>query len=130
LEQAIKTLSEGVVHASAVGVGTPAGTLLLDRDSLGVRVAHHDWAGRDVTTRLVEQNLQDIARRTGGRYVRWSGEASVQPIIDQLGQVRRRAMAGDIAAPRADRFQWLLAAALAALVASSLVVRGRRGSWP
>jgi Ca-activated chloride channel homolog len=129
LEQAIKTLSEGVVHTSAVGVGTPAGALLFDRDPRGVSVAHRDWAGREVTTHLVEQNLQDVARRTGGRYVRWSGDASVQPIIDYLGQVQRRAISGDIAAPRADRFQWLLAVALAALVASSLVVRGRRGSW-
>lgn len=130
LEQAIKILADGGVHTSAVGVGTAVGTTLFDRDALGVAVAHRDWTGAPVTTRLVEANLRDVARRTGGRYVRWSGDASVQPIVDGLAAVPRRAVSDLAMTPAAERFQWLLAAAFAALLGASLLARGQRGARP
>jgi Ca-activated chloride channel homolog len=127
LEDAIRALAAAHVPTFAVGVGTAAGTLLMDRDAQGALTPHLDWAGREVTTRLAEQNLADIATRTGGRYVRWRDDASVQPIIAELARGRRRAVSGQTQAALADRFQWPLVLAFATLLAEGLLLRGRLG---
>jgi Ca-activated chloride channel family protein len=109
LEGAITALRDARVRTEAVGVGTTDGTLLMDRDSAGTLVPHRDPDGDVVTTRLVELNLQDIARRTGGAYARWDGAASVAPIVADLGRLQPRAVAGQAREAAADRFQWPLA---------------------
>jgi Ca-activated chloride channel family protein len=109
LEGAIRALHDAQVRTDAVGVGTTDGTMLMDRDSAGALVPHRDPDGGVVTTRLVELNLQDIARRTGGVYARWGGEASVAPIVADLARLRPRAVSGQARDAAADRFQWPLA---------------------
>lgn len=124
LEGAIKVLNAARVRTSAVGVGTIQGTTLLDRDSTGAATPHLDWAGRTVTTRLMEDNLQDIARRTGGEYVRWDGDASVRPVVAALGQLQARAVSGQAHEAAADRYQWPLGIALLLLLIEPVA-----GAW-
>ncbi|HTA74709.1 MAG TPA: VWA domain-containing protein [Gemmatimonadaceae bacterium] len=100
LEGAIRTLQSAHVRTYAVGVGTTEG------------------AGIDsgATTRLMEDNLRDIARRTGGVYARWSGPSSVTPVVTGLAQMPPRPIAGSARVAGIDRFQWPLALAFALLL--------------
>jgi Ca-activated chloride channel homolog len=123
---AIAELKAARIHTFAVGVGTPDGTTIPERNAQDAPTVHHDWAGRVVVTHLVENNLRDIARETGGTYVRWAGDASVAPIVAALSQLRRRAIASREQPPRAERFQWPLALAFVALAAESVVSQRRR----
>jgi Ca-activated chloride channel family protein len=125
LEQAINLLISAHARTFAVGIGTPAGAVVTDRDARGTATPHLDWAGREVTSKLDEQNLRDIARRTGGDYAWWDGDASVEPIISELAQLQRRAVASTTHGPPADRFQWPLALACVLLVAYPLAARPR-----
>jgi Ca-activated chloride channel homolog len=124
LEGAIKALNAAHVRTSAVGIGTVGGTTILDRDSVSGGVApHHDWAGNVVTTRLMEDNLEDIARRTGGVYARWDGDAaSVRPVVAALGALEARAVSGQAHEAAADRYQWVLVVAIVLLLLEPLVV--------
>jgi Ca-activated chloride channel family protein len=100
LEGAIRTLQSAHVRTYTVGVGTTEG------------------AGIDSgsTTRLMEDNLHDIARRTGGVYARWSGPSSVTPVVTGLAQMPARPIAGSARVAGIDRFQWPLALAFALLL--------------
>jgi Ca-activated chloride channel family protein len=126
LEGAIRALSEAHVRTDAVGVGTPGGVVLMDRDSTGALVPHRDPDGGPVTTHLVELNLQDIARRTGGAYARWDGDQSVAPIVADLSRLRPRIVAGQAREAGADRFQWPLAVGVVLLLIEPWV-SDRRG---
>jgi Ca-activated chloride channel family protein len=95
LEGAIRTLESAHIRTSAVGVGTAEGATI----------------GGGVTTRLMEDNLRDIARRTGGVYARWSGRSSVAPVIAGLATMPSRRIAGTARLAGIDRYQWPLAAA-------------------
>jgi len=128
LEQAIDLLIRAHVRTFAVGVGTPAGALVMERAARGTMTPHLDWTGREVTTRLVEPNLQDIARRTGGTYARWDGDASIEPIIVALGRLQRRAVSSGAHGPPADRYRWPLALACALFLAYPFAARPRPGA--
>jgi hypothetical protein len=123
---AIGTFRGAKLRVHAVGFGTPGGATIPEREADGTVTEHRDWAGRAVVTQLREDNLRDIARLTGGTYVRWTDEGSVRPIAVELARVRARARAASAGSPRADRFQWPLAFALAALAAEDLVSRRTR----
>jgi Ca-activated chloride channel homolog len=100
LEGAIRTLNSAHIRTFAVGVGTAEGAPI---DS-------------GATTRLMEDNLRDIARRTGGVYARWSGPTSVTPINARLAQMPGRPIAGSARLANTDRFEWPLAVAFLLLV--------------
>jgi Ca-activated chloride channel homolog len=125
LEAAIGLLSKAHVHVFTIGVGTLDGGLVMDRDARGVLSPHLDWTGREVTSRLAEQNLQDIARRTGGTYARWGGDATVEPIVSQVAQMGRRAVSSEIHGQLADRYQWPLSLAGALLLLYPAALRSR-----
>jgi Ca-activated chloride channel family protein len=122
LEQAIQTLSKAHVRAFVIGVGTSPGGVVPDRDSVGLPVPHRDALGQPVVSHLVELNLQDIARRTGGAYVHWTGApGDVWPIIDGLRRLPLRFHTGSVHGPEADEFQWPLALAFGLLLLGSVV---------
>jgi Ca-activated chloride channel homolog len=113
LEGAIQALSNAHVRTDAVGVGTTEGTVLMDRDSIGALVPHRGPYGNVVTTHLVELNLQDIARRTGGVYARSS---DIAPIVADLKRLRPRTVSGQALASASEEFQWPLALAVLLLL--------------
>ena len=130
LEEAVKALRAGNVQTYTVGVGTTQGTTIPERDAAGVPGTHHDFAGREVLTQMNEGNLQRIASQAGGRFVHWQGEASVQPVIAGLKQLRRRGVRSRVRNPEEERFQWPLALAIVALLGETAVATGfrRRGT--
>jgi len=125
LAGAAEALRRNQVHLFAVGLGTPEGAAIPERDSTGAEGEHRDWAGRVVTTRLEEAGLRRLALATGGAYVRWADDASVRPLAIEISRLRRRPDSSLTSRPGADRFQWPLGLALVALVGQTLV-RGRR----
>jgi Ca-activated chloride channel homolog len=92
LEGAIRALQSAHVRTFTVGVGTPEGATIPG----------------GVTTHLVENNLRDIARRTGGVYARWP---NVAPIVAGLSELPPRAISGTAQIAGLDRYQWPLALA-------------------
>jgi Ca-activated chloride channel family protein len=127
LEEGVKAFKSANVRVFTVGVGTPQGSTIPERDSTGALTTHHDFAQREVITRLNEDNLKRLAEQSGGRYVRWNGESSLRPITDELTQLHKRGVTSAVHAPEAERFQWPLALAIVALVGETvLVVGGRR----
>jgi Ca-activated chloride channel family protein len=100
LEGAIRTLQSAHARTFTIGVGTPDGAPI---DS-------------GATTRLVEDNLRDVARRTGGVYARWSGPTSVAPVTAALSQMPARPIAGTARLAGVDRFEWPLALAFVLLL--------------
>ncbi len=131
LEGAIRVLRDTHVPTSAVGVGTSEGATIPDRDASGTVTPHRNYLGQPVISHLIETNLRDIARRTGGVYVRWAGDASVQPVVAELLRLRTRAVSGPTRSPEAERYQWPLGAAFVMLGAASLVraLRPRHAGW-
>lgn len=121
LAGAAETLKQGTLHVFAVGLGTIAGTVVPEQDSTGAESEHRDWAGRVVTSRLEEGGVRRLALATGGSYVRWSDDASVRPIALAISQLERRMASSRTSRAGADRFQWPLAFAIAALFAEMLV---------
>ena len=101
LEGAIRALRSAHIRTFSVGVGTAAGAPI---DS------------GTATTRLMEDNLQDIARRTGGVYARWSGPTSMAPIVAGLSTMPPRPIVGAARTASLDRFQWPLALAFLLLL--------------
>jgi Ca-activated chloride channel homolog len=100
LEGAIRALESAHLRTFTIGVGTSEGAAI----------------SGDVTTHLVEDNLRDIARRTGGVYAHWSGASSVAPVVAGLAQVPPRAIAGTARVAGIDRYQWPLALAFLLLL--------------
>jgi len=121
LERAIRVLRDTRVPTSAVGVGTPEGATIPDRDASGTVAPHRNYLGQPVISHLIETNLRDITRRTGGVYVRWAGDASVQPVVAEVSRLRTRAVSGTARSPEAERYQWPLGAAFVMFGAASLV---------
>lgn len=109
LEGAIRALRDAGVRTDAVGVGSVEGTVLMD----SVGAPHRGPDGNVVTTRLVELNLQDIARRTGGVYAR---AGDVGPVVEDLQRLQPRGVVGQEHEAGVEVFQWPLALGVLALL--------------
>lgn len=126
LEHAIQILRDAHLRIYTVGVGTAAGGVVPDRDSLGLVVPHPDPYGGPAISHLVEQNLRDIAGRTGGMYVHWMGNAAdVRPIIDALRRLPVRTDTERVRAPEAEWYQWALLLAVVLLLLGPVTDRLR-----
>lgn len=124
---------EGVV-VHAIGVGTPQGAPVplpagtsqrsgtpqrgdtSQRD--GEPQLKRDADGQVVISRLAEEVLEQAADATGGVYVRATGAgADLAPVIGRIEAMATRRFASETLDTRAERFQWPLALAAAALLA-------------
>jgi Ca-activated chloride channel family protein len=126
LEAAARAKERGI-RIFPIGIGRAEGAPIPSEDG-GFR---RDESGEIILSRLDEPTLQRIALDTGGRYVRSvTGDLDLEQIYFQgikaaiaaqvLGATRRQRWK--------DRFQWLVALALAALMAEPLVAEtARRG---
>jgi Ca-activated chloride channel homolog len=129
---------EGVV-VHAIGVGTPQGAPVpllagapqragsLQRNGSEQRDGSsqqlqpqlkRDADGQVVISRLAEEVLEQAAGATGGVYVRATGAgADLAPVIGRIEAMATRRFASETLDTRAERFQWPLALAAAALLA-------------
>lgn len=124
---------EGVV-VHALGVGTPQGAPVplpagpRQRDGSSQRAGisqrggepqlKRDAEGQVVISRLAEEVLEQAADATGGVYLRATGAgADLAPLIEPIEGMATRRFESETLDTRAERFQWPLALAAAALAA-------------
>jgi Ca-activated chloride channel family protein len=134
-EAALEDLRQAGVRVFALGVGTPGGAPIPLRAGSRLAGWHRDAAGEVVVSRLREDGLRRVAQATGGRYEAWDGGAGAGRLAAELAGLEKREISSRALVQRAERFQWPLALAVAALLAGSLLERraggrGRGGSRP
>ena len=115
-----------------VGVGTTGGGPVPADSSEAPEKFHRDHIGRVAISRLDENELRQVAKLTGGAYARTDRAADRKSLQAALAGVRSRPLSGQKSKERADRFQWPLGLAVAALLGDLALARTarRRGAVP
>jgi len=115
---AAKNAAQSGLKIYTVGVGTPNGDRIPERDDSGAVTYHQDTSGQEVVSKLDENTLRQIAEFTGGAYVRLGqrGEGLdeiygryIEPLPKQNLEERREKI-------RIERFEWPLALAILLLM--------------
>jgi len=115
IEQEIAQLRDGGVVVHAFGVGTPNGSTVPVPGSRGSFKRESD--GSLVISRLHEDVLEGLARATGGSYTRvTSAAANPAPVLQKIDRMEKRTIESQVSSHLAERFQWPLALAVAALL--------------
>jgi Ca-activated chloride channel family protein len=110
-----------------LGVGTANGGAVPADSSEAPEKFHRDHIGRIAISKLDESDLRAVAKLTGGVYARAALFDDRRALRVALGRVEARTLANRQFTERADRFQWPLAAAVAALLADLAIgARARR----
>ncbi len=114
LANRLTALSEAGVAVHTIGVGTPAGAPVPVPGQPGANKRRED--GSLVISRLHEEVLEQIARATGGVYLRATDPArDLSPIVRAIDGLEKSTIESTVVATRAERFQWPLGTAVAAL---------------
>lgn len=118
---------KGQVRVFTVGVGTADGALIPVR-TRGRLEYVQDATGNPVRSRLDEGRLRAVAEATGGFYLHLdTGRAEMQRIArDGLGKMTEQDIDARLSRRPIERYQWPLAAGLAALMVSMLIGERRR----
>jgi Ca-activated chloride channel family protein len=115
---AAKNAAQSGLKIYTVGVGTPNGGLIPERDDSGAITYHQDANGQEVVSKLDENTLRQVAAITGGAYepLGQRGEGLdeiysryIAPLPKQNLEERREKI-------RFERFEWPLALAILFLV--------------
>ena len=115
LDAEIARLKEEGVVVFAFGVGTPSGAPVPIPGSAGE--SKRDADGSVVMSRLHEEALEQVARSTGGAYLRvTSAAADPAPIVRRIDGMEKRTIESQSLSTLEERFQWPLALAVAALL--------------
>jgi len=122
----IAELRKEGIPVFAVGVGTPAGGRIPADSTEAPDRWHRDYIGREVVTRLVDEHLRRVARETGGAYARADDDAALRALARALAGVATRPIDARRDSEPAERFQWPLGLAVAALALEPVVGRTRR----
>ncbi len=128
LEAATKSLRAEEIPVFALGVGTTGGGPVPADSSEAPEKFHRDHIGRVAISKLEEHDLRTVAKLTGGAYARADRAADRASLRATLANVRSRMLSARKSAERADRFQWPLALAVAAVLGDLALagVTGRR----
>jgi Ca-activated chloride channel family protein len=110
----------------AIGVGTTGGGPVPADSAEAPEKFHRDHIGRVAISRLDENELRQVAKATGGVYARGDRAEGRKALQAALASVRTRPLSGQKSKERADRFQWPLALAVAALLGDLALARGAR----
>ncbi|HWM94678.1 MAG TPA: VWA domain-containing protein [Thermoanaerobaculia bacterium] len=115
VQDRIARLKESGVVVHAFGVGTTEGARVPVPGSPDFK---RDAEGNLVKSALHEEVLEDLARATGGSYLRAASAAvDPAPVLRQIDRMEKRTMESQTLSTLEERFQWPLAlAALALLV--------------
>jgi len=116
------------VKIFTVGVGSRSGELIPEYDEHGKVTGYvKDPDGKYVTSRLGEQTLVEIARRTGGEvFYADSKRFGVDDVAHALAGLKRTENDGRPVPQYEEIFQWLLLAILLALCAEAAIGERRR----
>jgi len=126
LDQATAGLRNEGIPVFAIGVGTTGGGPVPADSSEAPEKYHRDHIGRIAISRLEEADLRQIAKHTGGAYARADRARDRQALRAGLAGLRSRPLSAQTSRERADRFQWPLALAVAALLGDLALAGGVR----
>lgn len=119
LEDLAEELADSGVTIHTLGVGTLEGKPLEVPDYGGTGRTEYkkDEDDRVVVTRLQEGNLEMLARKTGGIYLRSDGAGSdLGAILDRVNSMDSQSYGSETVNVLEERFQWPLSMAILALV--------------
>jgi Ca-activated chloride channel family protein len=119
VDSAVETAKEAGVVIYTVGIGTPEGRPIPDRDAKGDVVEYHkDADGRVVISRLDERALARIAEHTGGKYFRaTTSESELDELYDDVSRMEKKELESRLFQNFEDRFQYPLFLAVILLTA-------------
>lgn len=118
--------SEGL-RVFTIGVGTPGGELLKQKDEDGNEVYIKDAAGNVVQSRLNEALLLQVATETQGAYLPLRDSRTMQQLYElSLEPLPKSDIAAKMMRQYHERFQWPLAFAIVFLVLEALISERRR----
>lgn len=114
--------AEQGVRFFTIGMGTPAGAPVPERDAEGTVAGYKkDSSGQLVMSRLDEQTLVRIAEAGHGRYVRGaSGAADRDAIYRDIAGMEEREVRGGYVAQYRDRFHYAIAFAFVLLAVEAV----------
>ncbi|HKH49098.1 MAG TPA: VWA domain-containing protein [Thermoanaerobaculia bacterium] len=116
MEQEIAKLRDGGVVVHAFGLGTPSGSPV-PIPGTNNRKFKRQSDGSLVISRLHEDVLEQLARSTGGSYTRvTSAAADPTPVLHKIDRMEKRTIESQVSSHLAERFQWPLGLAVAALL--------------
>lgn len=105
-----KTLNEQGIIVMTVGFGSPSGVPIPNKNGHGYM---KDNAGNTVMTKLDEKTLIDIAKSTGGIYVRASNNSNASDaILKELDNLQKSETTKQIYSEYDEKFQYFVFAAL------------------
>ena len=119
LEGRISRLTEAGVVVHALGIGTPQGAPLPVGEAGGGAAPSYkrDENGEIVISRLGEEGLEELARKTGGSYRRVTDAAvDLAPLVRAIDRMEKRTLESRNVNAETEHFQWPLAGAAAALL--------------
>ena len=101
-----------IVHTMGVGTATGGPIPILDENGKR-KDFKKDIAGNIVTSKLNGATLNDIAFKTGGKYIRVENQSNaISPIIHEISEMENRELKSHIFSQYEDRFQIFLIIAL------------------
>ena len=120
---AVQAAADKGVIIYTIGFGSPNGEPIPLYDDQGQLTGYKkDRQGEVVLSRLDETTLQQIALATNGRYFRAAADGrEVGFLAGAIGELQTTELEGRFETRRVERFQWFLAAAVAALVIGELI---------
>jgi Ca-activated chloride channel homolog len=123
IPEAVKRAKEAGIVVHTVGVGTEKGEPVPDFDKEGNRVGFKkDESGSPVVSRLNAQNLEAIARGTGGRFFMLTpADTSLSGLAAAIEGLEQKSLSREFSYRRKEQFQVPLAAALVAFVIALLL---------
>lgn len=121
-ENAVK-LSKALVNEgvtiNTIGIGSPEGTTILDRETNEIK---RDAAGNPVVTKLNETTLRDIAANGNGIYQRFTNtDQVVDQLEKQLKSLGQKPITENSLINYRNLFPWLLTIVLLLLLAEFLI---------
>ena len=110
-----------IIHT--LGVGTSAGGPIPIYDDGGNRVEFKkNRSGQVVTSTLNESTLDEIARITGGIYIRVENQVNaIAPLLREIDQMEKRELKSHVFSQYEDRYQVFLVIGLMLFLAEFLV---------
>jgi Ca-activated chloride channel family protein len=126
MDDVLAQLRKEEVPVFALGIGTAQGGPIPADSTEAPDKFHRDHIGRIAISRMEEAELRRAAEATGGTFARWDNREEMKRLTEALGNLEAGTLSSRKSPERADRFQWPLALAVAALLAELVLA----GAWP
>ena len=110
-----------IIHT--LGVGTPAGGPIPIYDDKGKRIEFKkNRSGQVVTSTLNESTLDEIARITGGIYIRVGNQVNaITPLLNEINQMEKRELKSHVFSQYEERYQVFLIIGLLLFLAEFVI---------